>query len=394
MNILPIINFGIINPPAYKKTQPSSGLKMSTPLAHDTVSFGRAKMTMADALEHQLQTPEVTKRMKRLSTIYLDIIESVATKLKYVGVSFDRIYCEQNPIKSPKAYISKVSRSGSFKVPDRIRATLYCSDIYNLSVLNDEILPAFADRGFVVAKTEVPLEKMLKKGYVPTKNEIEKGEVVIPDLDIRLYGVEDQITRLDSKYRYSISHPQDSGYEDIQIRFVRDYDDSSSPILHELIILPGKNFAKAKAYESKKIYDNTRQLDELNFIKGMRDEKSLAVAKRHISIIKSMLNLEISQKLFGCAKNIDVYNIDNNITLSLSPQDINVIKNSFADLRKVAREYYETIEARAKSPKRIKTIKQERNKDSQILTSIQKNILESIEFFNNTKSFKKLPDIS
>ena len=107
-----------------------------------------------------------------------------------------------------------------------------------------------------------------------------------------------------------------------------------------------------------------------------------------------MLNLEISQKLFGCAKNIDVYNIDNNITLSLSPQDINVIKNSFADLRKVAREYYETIEARAKSPKRIKTIKQERNKDSQILTSIQKNILESIEFFNNTKSFKKLPDIS
>lgn len=394
MNILPIINFGIVNPPAYKKTQPSSGLKMSAHLTHDTVSFGRAKMTMADALEHQLQKPEVAKRMKRLSTIYLDIIESVATKLKYAGVSFDRVYCEQNPIKSPKAYISKVSRSGSFKVPDRIRATLYCSDIYNLSILNDEILPAFADRGFVVAKTEVPLEKMLKKGYVPTKNEIEKGEVVMPDLDIRLYGVEDQITKLDNKYRYSISRPQDSGYEDIQIRFVRDYDDSSSPILHELIILPGKNFAKAKAYESKKIYDNTRQLDELNFIKGMRDEKSLAVAKRHISIIKSMLNLEISQKLFGCAKNIDVYNIDNNIILSLSPQDINVIKNSFADLRKVAREYYETIEARAKSPKRIKTIKQERNKDSQILTSIQKNILESIEFFNNTKSFKKLPDIS
>ena len=392
MNILPV-NFG--NTYNIRKIPSNNNLtaKQTSPLKTDSISFGRTGYIMADALEHQLGKPENVKRMNRIATIYMDILESVAKELKDEGVSFDRTYCQKHAIKSPKAYRSKISRSGSFDVRDGVRATLYCSSLYDLSVLNNKILPVLENRGLVVAKTEVPLEKMLKKGYVPTKTELEKQEILVPDLDIRLYGVDDQLTKLDSKYQYLISSPQGSGYEDIQIRFVRDYDNKAFPVLHELIILPGKNFAKAKYYESDKIYKNTRQLDELNFIKNMKDEKYLALAKRHISIIKSMLSFGISQKLFGCAKNIDVYNINDNIILNMPAQDITVIKNSFSELRKVAKEYYDLLESRVKTDASLKKIKNDRTADSKLLTDLQKNVLESINFFNEIKSFKNLPEM-
>ena len=41
----------------------------------------------------------------------------------------------------------------------------------------------------------------------------------VPDLDIRLEDVSDQITKLSPELRYSIGKPQKSGYEDLQMRF-------------------------------------------------------------------------------------------------------------------------------------------------------------------------------
>ena len=46
----------------------------------------------------------------------------------------------------------------------------------------------------------------------------------VPDLDIRLEDVSDQITKLSPELRYSIGKPQKSGYEDLQMRFIRDFD--------------------------------------------------------------------------------------------------------------------------------------------------------------------------
>ena len=121
---------------------------------------------------------------------------------------------------------------------------MYCKNIYDLSVLKEQIIPEFAQRGFLLAPKEVSLEKLESTGYIPTKTEQKRGYVIKRDLDIRLDN--EQITKTVPEYASYISKPQDSGYEDIQLRFIRSYDTKENPLQHELIIIPGENYAKAK----------------------------------------------------------------------------------------------------------------------------------------------------
>lgn len=113
--------------------------KYSKTLTADTVTFSGGMTKVSDFIEAQIGAD--AGRLNRIATTYLDILESVAFRLKDKGFTFDRAYCEQNPVKSPKSYTSKIVRSGKFKVPDTIRATLYCNDPYDLSILNDALLP-------------------------------------------------------------------------------------------------------------------------------------------------------------------------------------------------------------------------------------------------------------
>lgn len=110
-------------------------------------------------------------------------------------------------------------------------------------------------------------------------------EITVPDLDIRLENVSEQVTKLDPHLRYSISKPQKSGYEDIQMRFIRDFDKKKNPIQHELIILFGPHYSKAKHDESKYVYDALRKFDELSMKFLM-----IQLAHTHIKLIV-ILNL-------------------------------------------------------------------------------------------------------
>ena len=109
-----------------------------------------------------------------------------AEKLKAKGMpfSFDMEYNSQFPVKSRKSYESKVERSKSFTVYDPIRDTVYCSDPYDLSNL-EAFLQEQRASGYIVAPIDVPIEKMMKKGYIPTPEEIESGikTVKVPDID-------------------------------------------------------------------------------------------------------------------------------------------------------------------------------------------------------------------
>ena len=167
------------------------------PLNQDTVSFqgNIAKKAVSTVSEHlKAQIAADSPRLRRIATTYLDVLESVATKLKDKGFSFDREYCELNPVKSPESYTSKVVRSGSFKVPDTIRATLYCDNPYDLSKLVEGLLPEMEQRGYVLAKTEMSLKDLMKRGYIPTTKELANPEMekTIPDIDIRLVDVSEQ----------------------------------------------------------------------------------------------------------------------------------------------------------------------------------------------------------
>lgn len=368
---IPTINNNQIIKPRYINT-----------LNRDTVSFGNAAAKISDFL-----TDSVSKninRMERIATIYLDVLESVASRLKEFGVSFDRAYCEKNAVKSPQSYTSKVVRSQSLNVPDRIRATLYINNPYDLSILNDKLLPEMQKRGYVLADTQMSIKDLMKRGYTPTAEELTNTAIKksIPDIDIRLDDVTDQKFKLAPELQYSIGRPQKSGYEDIQIRFVREFDKKKSPIQHELIILFGPEYANAKHIESQKVYSLLRKFGELNmkFEDKTIGSNSLS-ASRYIELIQQMFRNKVSEKLFQNAKNKDLYNIREEVPIVFNEEDIKLLDNYFSVLRKRLGKCYTEIKPKKQQQKDL--LEANHKQDSRLILEIQKGLNKTIDYFNN-----------
>lgn len=355
--------------------------KLNT-LFKDTVSFsgiGGASSKVSDFLEAQVAAD--TPRLRRLAITYLDILESVAFRLKDKGFSFDREYCELNPVKSPKSYSSKIVRSGKFKVPDTIRATLYCNNPYDLDSLNS-LLTEMKKRGYVLGTEKMTIKDLMKRGYIPTEEEAKKLDLekTVPDLDIRLDDVADQVTKLPEELKYSIGKPQKSGYEDIQMRFVRDFDSRKNPVSHELLIVFGPNYSKAKHAESSFIYTPLRELDELhvdlsNKTIGSHSQK----ASRYIDLIKQMFRGKVSEKLFLNAKNKDLYDLSDSIPISFSETDVNMFENYFSGLNdRVSSVYKEARKAPKITDSEKKQLAKDLRSDKTLLNKVHDNLKKAI----------------
>ena len=355
--------------------------KLNT-LSKDTVSFsgiGGASSKVSDFLEAQVAAD--TPRLRRLAITYLDILESVAFRLKDKGFSFDREYCELNPVKSPKSYSSKIVRSGKFKVPDTIRATLYCNNPYDLDSLNS-LLTEMKKRGYVLGTEKMTIKDLMKRGYIPTEEEAKKLDLekTVPDLDIRLDDVADQVTKLPEELKYSIGKPQKSGYEDIQMRFVRDFDSKKNPVSHELLIVFGPNYSKAKHAESSFIYTPLRELDELhvdlsNKTIGSHSQK----ASRYIDLIKQMFRGKVSEKLFLNAKNKDLYDLSDSIPISFSETDVNMFENYFSGLNdRVSSVYKEARKAPKITDSEKKQLAKDLRSDKTLLNKVHDNLKKAI----------------
>lgn len=355
--------------------------KLNT-FSKDTVSFsgiGGASSKVSDFLEAQVAAD--TPRLRRLAITYLDILESVAFRLKDKGFSFDRAYCELNPVKSPKSYSSKIVRSGKFKVPDTIRATLYCNNPYDLDSLNS-LLTEMKKRGYVLGTEKMTIKDLMKRGYIPTEEEAKKLDLekTVPDLDIRLDDVADQVTKLPEELKYSIGKPQKSGYEDIQMRFVRDFDSRKNPVSHELLIVFGPNYSKAKHAESSFIYTPLRELDELhvdlsNKTIGSHSQK----ASRYIDLIKQMFRGKVSEKLFLNAKNKDLYDLSDSIPISFSETDVNMFENYFSGLNdRVSSVYKEARKAPKITDSEKKQLAKDLRSDKTLLNKVHDNLKKAI----------------
>jgi len=386
MNILSITpalsranHLNSINSPVQNKNVTVS--KLNT-LSKDTVSFsgiGGASSKVSDFLEAQVAAD--TPRLRRLAITYLDILESVAFRLKDKGFSFDREYCELNPVKSPKSYSSKIVRSGKFKVPDTIRATLYCNNPYDLDSLNS-LLTEMKKRGYVLGTEKMTIKDLMKRGYIPTEEEAKKLDLekTVPDLDIRLDDVADQVTKLPEELKYSIGKPQKSGYEDIQMRFVRDFDSKKNPVSHELLIVFGPNYSKAKHAESSFIYTPLRELDELhvdlsNKTIGSHSQK----ASRYIDLIKQMFRGKVSEKLFLNAKNKDLYDLSDSIPISFSESDVNMFENYFSGLNdRVSSVYKEARKAPKITDSEKKQLAKDLRSDKTLLNKVHDNLKKAI----------------
>lgn len=378
-----------------------TGLKLNNtsmpnlrPLAKDTVSFGSATNTISDIVANNVKKD--MPRLKRIATTYLDVLESVSGKLKDDGITFDREYCELNPVKSPDSYTSKIMRSGNFTVPDAIRATIYLKDPYNLSILNDKLLPEMQKRGYILADVEMPVSDLLSRGYIPTAAESKHLDVKkkIPDLDIRLLDASEHINELSPKLRYSIGKPQKSGYEDIQMRFVREFDKDKNPVQHELIVLFGPNYSMAKHLESEKVYGNLRRFNELRLdFNELSENPHAKKANRYIDLIQQMFRGKISEKLFLNAKNKDLYDLAEEIPINFSKNDIQLFDSYFGGLRDRLNSCYRDINARAKSSGlATKQIVSDARHDRTLLSKIKENLTETINYFNYKDSLKEVAD--
>lgn len=383
--------------------QPSFGLKMAAPLASDSVSFGAAAKlvptykvakprkqfkpacnTVTDIMEDSYKK-DVEKRLSSAATTFLDMAEAIAIKLKDKGVSFDRKYAEKNVIKSPESYSSKIKRSRSFEVLDKIRTTLYVENPYDVSLLLDDILPEIKERGYEIAENYTNLSGLLAKGYVPSPEELIQGKKLIPDIDLRLADLGNDAARVVLQYPYAIGHPTKSGYEDIQLRLVKHLDNDKDPIQHELIILFGPNYAKAKHIESKRIYTPMREYDELlykHFLKGDTDS-SLLVA-RYIDLISKMFRGKISEKLYENAKNKDFYKIADEISINVKDEDITTFQTYSANLFNKLRACYSELRKQNKgNTELLAEINRAARKDEKLLSTNFMALQNTLEYFKS-----------
>lgn len=364
--------------------------KMAPSLARDTVSF--SGNTISEFVTRSVSAN--MGRMERIATTYLDVLESVAHKLKDYGVYFDRAYCEQCPVKSPESYTSKIVRSGNFLVPDAIRATLYVKDPYDLSILNEKLLPEMKKRGYILSTVDVKAEELLKRGYLtlPDGSASSTKTFKLPDLDIRLDDMTGKAAMLPEELRYSISKPQKSGYEDLQMRFIREFDSKKTPIQHELIVLFGPNYANAKHIESEKVYSHLRKFDELRFNldKPNQQNSDIKKANRYIDLLKQMFRGKVSEKLFLNAKNKDLYDITEEIPINFSSIDMKQFDTYFKSLHgKTTAFYKEHLNAAQPSLSATKQVRSDLRHDRNIINSIKKGLTETIDYFNHIDDLKK-----
>jgi len=297
----------------------NTNLKMALPLNKDTVSFmgmpkqsvmKKASATMADFYGMGIDTTNAM--LKPAANSFLDTIGAVVSTIAQKGTAISemsRDMARNFVLKSGQSAKSKALRSGSFDLTDRIRTTVYIPNLYDLSTLY-EFINEMSLRGYKLAKTEESAQKMLAKGYKVTKSELEKGIVKVEDMSVRL--CEDGIENARPELSFAIDGRQKSGYEDIQLRFVKGKNK------FETIMLFGPNYAEAKHMESEKVRKYTREFDSLMIRKNSDKtpltteqraivDKMLGEIKFYINSLQGCFYDHVTRPLYHWAKGIDYY---------------------------------------------------------------------------------------
>ncbi|MFI3300717.1 MAG: hypothetical protein R3Y28_04775 [Candidatus Gastranaerophilales bacterium] len=366
---------------------------MTKPLNKDTVSFTGKPDTIERFVEKSFEFG--IPKLQKLAITYLDIVESIAMKLEKFGIIFDRAAQEPHSVKSATSSTSKLARSGE-KPLDLIRTTLYSENPYDVQTLFSEILPEFEKRGYVLAEKKVSVLKAEQKGYKLLSQEDlalpehlkAKKMITVPDLDLRLDPEKVDVTKIPAGYSHALSKPQKSGYEDIQMRFVREFDPSKKyPQEHELIILFGKNYDAAKHMESDNVYNAIRKFDELSLDTSKAKFGSGEFrAQRYIDMINEFARGKFSQKLFLNGKNKDFYQISNPIPIEFNAENQKVLDGYFTGLKsRVIKIYQEKLKA-ARSTTRKKEIQTNAKADKALIDKIKTELNDGIQTILNSKT--------
>ncbi len=363
-------------------------------LATDTVSFSgtvdkvtqklvqevkRSGNTILDHLGAHYEMVE-TPRLERLANNYLNASYTASEKLKSRGFSYDMEYNMQQPVKSRSSYESKIERSKSFKVYDTIRDTTYCIDPYDMGNIN-ALLTEMFDSGYILAKVDMPLEKLMKRGYVPTPEELKSGvtHISVPDIDFRLDTETLDLESMPENLRYFVSGKLPSGLEDIQMRFIRPCDiGKPNPVYHEKLIMFGPHSTAAKHIEHRDVYQWVRKFDE---IEAPLDETSIMThagkAKKYMSLIKEMFRGKVSQKLFLNAKNKDTLEMFDSIEIFFGENDIKLFEGYFSGLRDRVASVYSALRKETPTANFMKA------RDMKRIQEVYEGLANTINYYNS-----------
>ena len=285
----------------------SSGLKYAYNLDRDTVSFGHAR-AIKDRLEvqHRAKIPQYTLE----KNMYMAALKTVADELGEYGVSFVKENSDPYSIKDTNRVIEKIETSKSFDIRDQIRATMYMKDPYDVDFVLEKFLPKMKEQGYELAKKD--------------------GEF---DIDFRLNSDD-------------LSGANPSGYEDIQMRFVKVGESKKKKTCHELIILFGPIYHEAKNLEHDLVFEHTRQFKKLHVYDttakiGTPESK----IKRAIEDIVEIYNTQVSKPLYSNAKDREYYHEKGEKSIFFTNENVRRIKNDFYEL-------YENIETHYKNERR------------------------------------------
>lgn len=379
-------------------------------LTQDTVSFTATSKAISDTLfkKFENQVPE----LQPIGEVFLDVTAAVARALKEDGIYFVREMFESSAVKKADSKLSKILRKKTFEDRDAIRTTIFSKNPYDLPVLFNKLIPEYKKRGYQIAPISSSIGDLMERGYVPVEEEIviskffdiehtkeshnkyfrelkkrgydydeakkllayylreakripSKDEFIeivkslkkdTSDIDIRLKLNKSSTTDIPEEYKYSLGKPQKSGYEDIQIRFIRDVDkDNPKPIYHELLIQFGPTYNRNARKEHSMVYEPLRLFDELSipFDKPAKGKVSFKEdpekgVEKFISDIKNMFRTKVSKVLIDNGKNEDYYkNIDDNDEIFFTPVEIEKFERKFKNIKGFMREYYEREKNRA-----------------------------------------------
>jgi hypothetical protein len=256
--------------------------------------------------------------------------------------------------------------------------------------------------GYDYDDTKRLLSSYYKANKIPDINEITNIVKTLvkstPDIDIRLERKKVDMTGLPDQFKLFLGKPQKSGYEDIQIRFIRDVDkDNPKPVYHELLIQFGPTYNRNAYKEHKRVYEPLRLFDELhipmdNPVKGsvnFKEHPEKGVEK-FVDDIKEMFRTNVSKKLIGNGKNEDFYgNIDDNEDIYFTEDDFIKFERRFNNIKGFLREYYNQLKQRATvSQLSTMQIEQDLKEDLKNVNKIKKMLNDTINITNHEFGLK------
>ena len=415
-------------------------------LTQDTVSFTATSKVISDTVYKNYQKQYPT--LQPIGEIFLDVTAAVAKALKEDGIYFVREMFENTVVKAPDSKLSKVMRKKTFDDRDAIRTTIFSKNPYDLSVLFEKIIPEYKKRGYHLAPISTSIGELMERGYIPVEEEnliskfftIEhtkeshnkyfrelkkngydydeakkilalylkelkenpsKEELIeviralkkdVPDLDIRLKLNSATKAEAPEDLQYTIGKPQKSGYEDIQLRFIREIDkDNPKPIYHELLIQFGPTYNRNAWKEHNMVYEPLRLFDELsiplnNPVKGEVTFKEYPEkgVEKFVSDIKDMFRTKVSKVLVENGKNEDYLgNIEDNDEIFFTEFDIKKFERKFANIKGFLAEYYSQLTQKAAvSPMAQEQIEKDKLADLKIIKEIEDKLRKTIDTLN------------